>query len=287
MKARTMRDLENKLKLLHRYVTAEERSLPDFFIAGTQKGGTTSLYAYLSQHPNVIAAFKKEVHFFESPVARKKGVRWYKSHFPKIAEKKAKNAITGEATPLMYSFYTPRLIQEVIPDVKLIFLLRDPTKRAFSHYKHNTRRAGREELTFSEAIREEQNRIEEDVNKLIADAWHDDRDNRRYSYVHRGFYAEQLERWYKVFPGNQIYVEESEYFYKDPQDCLNKVTDFLGIPRYQFDCNSSHNVGGYSESMPESDLRYLKELYKGQSEQLFKISGKKLWKDKNVSSYGS
>lgn len=273
-----MKDLKKKLKLLYRYTTTKERSLPDFFVAGTQKGGTTSLYAYLSQHPNIIAALAKEVHFFESPVARRKGVRWYKSHFPKITEKKSKSAITGEATPLMYSFHAPSLVKEVIPDVKLIFLLRAPAKRAFSHYKHNARREGREELTFSEAIRKEQNRIEKDVSKLAADAWYDDRDNRQYSYVHRGFYAEQLERWYKVFPNDQIYVEESEYFYRAPQNCLNEVTDFLEIPRYQFDCSTNHNTGGYSESMSESDLQYLDELYKSQSDQLFQIFGKKFWK---------
>lgn len=272
-----MRELKRKIKFVHRYLTAKERSLPDFFIAGTQKGGTTSLYTYLSQHPNIIDAFKKEVIFFKSPLIHKKGLRWYRSHFPTLAQKESENAIRGEATPLMYSLHAPRLIREVVPDVKLIFLLRNPVKRAFSHYQHNKRRKGREELTFSEAIRNENSRITKDIETISPESLYSDYSNRRYSYVYRGFYAEHLERWCKFFPDDQMFIEESEYFYANPQDCLEKITDFLDLPRYRFNCKSSHNIGGYSESILQTDLKYLKAVYKNHNEKLFSALGREFW----------
>ena len=272
-----MKDLEKKLKLLRRYTSLEERSLPDFFIAGTQKGGTTSLYAYLVQHPNVIGALKKEIRFFSLPNVRKKGLRWYRSHFPTIRDKTSRKAITGEATPLMHDFHAPRLIREIVPSVKLIFLLREPVKRAFSHYQHNRRREGRELLTFSRAIREESSRIKESARGYGADEWASDLMYRHYSYAHKGLYAEQLERWYKLFPREQIFVESSERFYQNPQSCLARVVSFLDLPKFEFDCEKPRNVGNYSESMPEADIQYLQEFYEGKNDMLFNMLGRKLW----------
>ncbi|MGD1900600.1 MAG: sulfotransferase domain-containing protein [Phormidesmis sp.] len=269
--------LKKELKTFSSYITAEQRSLPDFFIVGTQKGGTTSLYAYLCQHPNVIAASDKEVHYFESPENRKKGLRWYKSHFPTLSEKQAKQAITGEATPLMYSLHAPRLVYEAASTTKLIFLLRNPTERAFSHYKHNTRKPDREALTFSEAIRAEDSRIEQDIRRSRENPLYNDSLNRRFSYVHRGFYADQINWWRQFFPTSQMLIEESEYFYAKPQACLDKVTDFLDLPQHKFDCQSRHNTGDYSEAMSECDRQYLQALYEEPNKQLFDLIGRKLW----------
>lgn len=274
-----MKTIKKTVENLHRYLTAEQRSSPDFFIAGTQKGGTTFLYDCLRQHPNVMPAKVKEIHFFEFPENREKGPSWYKSHFPTIKEKQRKQAITGEATPLMYSLHTPRLISEYIPDIKLIFLLRNPIKRAFSHYQHNLRMGGRDQLTFGEAIRQENQRIGKDIEKSRLDEWYDDRDNRKYSYIHRGFYAQQFERWFEYFPKSQIFIEESEYFYKNTQDCLDKITDFLELPRYKFDLAKQYGVGGYSEKISESDFLYLENIFQSENEKLFKLLGKEFWKN--------
>ncbi len=272
-----MKGAEKKLKLLGRYASWEQRSLPDFFVAGTQKGGTTSLYAYLAQHPNIIGSLRKEVRFFPSPVVRKKGIRWYRSHFPTVREKEKRNAITGEATPLMYDMHSPSLMREVIPDVKLVFLLRDPVKRAFSHYKHNTRRPGRENLTFGEAIRCENSRIEQDIKKSKDNIWYDDAAYRRHSYISRGLYADQIEKWYEFFPKEQMLIEESEYFYSNPQEFLRKVVAFLNLPSYEFNCKDSYNVGGYDDAISPRDRQYLEVLYKEPNNRLFELIGRRLW----------
>lgn len=277
-----LRTVKKEFKAFNSYMTADQRSLPDFFIAGVQKGGTTSFYTYLAQHPNILEASKKEIRFFESPNIRRNGLRWYKSHFPTVREKAARNAITGEATPSMYSYHAPRLIRETTPDAKIIFLLRNPVKRAFSHYKHNRRREGRESLTFGEAIREESHRIKESYETSKMDGWYDNAEHRRYSYVERGLYAKHLNRWYEFFSKDQILVGESECFYMDPQSFLDRTTDFLGLSRYKFECKEARNVGGYSEQISKSDAQHLEEIYGNQNERLFELIGQRFWDNSSM-----
>ncbi|HEX9782521.1 MAG TPA: hypothetical protein VGA56_07280, partial [Opitutaceae bacterium] len=104
--------------------------MPDFIILGAQKAGTTSLYAYLLEHPQVLPARKKEVHYFDLRYER--GERWYRSHFPSQRAMQARGrslgnrVITGEATPY-YLFYprAPERVASVVPNAKFIVLLRD------------------------------------------------------------------------------------------------------------------------------------------------------------------
>ena len=92
----------------------EEYALPEFLIIGAQKGGTTSLYSYLCQHPGIIPCEKKEVHFFGNPEIRKRGEAWYRRHFPSNSHRKSLekelgySPITGEATPDMNQPFMPR-----------------------------------------------------------------------------------------------------------------------------------------------------------------------------------
>lgn len=273
-----MRKYQKDIRFLFNYLNSQDRSLPKFLIAGTQKGGTTSLYAYLAQHPSIIPALKKEIHFFENPKIRAKGLRWYKSHFPTVLETESKQAVTGEATPFMHSYHVPRLVAEVMPKVKLIFLLRDPIDRALSHYEHNIRKAGRETLDFSEAIRKESERVLTDFQTAQANEWHDDILYRRYSYVSRGLYAQQLERWFKHFPKENFLILESESFYRDAQTLLSNITDFLDLPPYQFDLKNKHNVGGYSKKINDVDLELLRNVFERENEKLFKLIDKEFWK---------
>ena len=110
-----------------RLITAKARALPDFVIIGGQKCGTSSLYAY-TQHPQILKAAKKEVHFFD--VQFQKGTRWYRSNFPLLigmyCNKKliSKDVITGEASPsYLFHPHAPRRLAESVPKAKLIALL--------------------------------------------------------------------------------------------------------------------------------------------------------------------
>ncbi len=254
--------MQKKIISIFRKFSAKWRSTPNFIIAGTQKGGTTSMYDYLVQHPQILPATTKEVHFFENPNNRKKGILWYKSHFPLKLILKKKKAITGEATPHMYSYHVPRLMHKMNPDLKVIFILRDPISRAFSHYQHNRRRKGRENLSFSEAIRQEKSRISNDIKKVIKDEWHNDAINRTFSYMSRGEYEEQLDRWKKYFNKENILILKSEDFFESPQKTLNEVTKFLNIDKHGFKTSKRSNVGNYSDKIDLDDLKYLENFYR-------------------------
>lgn len=186
-------------------------------------------------------------------------------------------ALTGESTPFMYSMHVPRLIHRVMPKVKLIFLLRDPVQRAFSHYKMNLRREGVEPLDFSRAIRAEDDRIAEDLVRVLSDANYNDENNRKYSYVHRGLYEKQIQRWLEYFPMEQIYIAESECLFENPQDILNDITDFLNLHRHQFNFSKKRNVSTHILKCNRSDLDYLEKIYTHENELLFELIGRRYW----------
>ncbi|MFO7955055.1 sulfotransferase family protein [Thioalkalivibrio sp.] len=148
-------------RIINKYgeATWSKRGLPDFIIIGAQKSGTTSLYAYLSQHPQLFPSSTKEVHFFDGGLdpsvdTFKKGMPWYRAHFP-LRKNMGANQRTFEASPLyIFNPLAPERIANVVPNVKIIALLRNPTERAISHFFHERRR-GREPLAIDEALEKE------------------------------------------------------------------------------------------------------------------------------------
>lgn len=157
----------------------------------------------------------------------------------------------------------PELLHDVNPDARLIFLLRNPVERAFSHYMHVCRTyPGAEPYSFSEAIRIEPERIRDDVVALDRDKDHDDATFRAFSYVARGMYGEQLERWLAVFPRENVLVCESERFFERPDEVVNDVADFLGLPATSStNVSEPYNVGGYSSRFSAADRDYLTAIY--------------------------
>ena len=125
------------------------RPLPDFLVIGAQKSGTTSFFHYIAQHPKIFDHKAKELHFFDLHYGR--GAAWYRSQFPLLASVK-KDSLVGEATPYYLCHpHAPKRIHGLVPDVKLIVLLRDPVDRAISHYFHEVKK-GRETLSIDEAM---------------------------------------------------------------------------------------------------------------------------------------
>lgn len=200
-----------------RIATADLRQPPDFVIIGAQRGGTTSLYRYLTAHPEVGAALRKEVHFFDQNYD--KGVDWYLAHFPLRGEA----TVVGEGSPY-YLLHpeVPGRMRAVVPRAKLIALLRNPVDRAYSQYQLNVRR-GLERLSFEDAVDQEPERLAAGDRRSMMTS-------RRASYVTRGRYAEQLERWLGVFPREQMLILKSEELYADPQRVLHQVLAYLDLP---------------------------------------------------------
>lgn len=246
--------------------------LPDFLIIGTQKGGTTFLYNILRRHPHFKAAVQKEVHFFDTPRFRK-GVDWYRTHFPQRQHRNGQKVITGEASPY-YLFYphAARRVAETIPQVKLIALLRNPIDRAYSDYQHKVRQ-GHETLDFNEALDVEVERLRGEREKIIADESYRSINYRRYSYLSRGIYVDQLKEWHRYFDPEQLLILGSEDFFDRPPETLELVVRFLGLPERNIEISGGRNEGDYSEPMDPEIRRWLQEYYEPHNKRLYEYLG--------------
>jgi hypothetical protein len=204
--------------------TAAARPLPTFLVLGAQKAGTTALFAYLREHPDVTGPPWKEVSFFDRHYAR--GLRWYRGNFP-LRGRRA--GAVGEASP-SYLFHplAPERVRAALPDARLVAILRNPVDRAHSHYQHEVA-LGREALSFEEALEAEEARLAGEVERLTRDpasfshAWWN------YTYASRGLYAEQLGRWLALFPREQLLVLLTDELAADPAGTYGRVLDFLSV----------------------------------------------------------
>jgi len=230
-----VRHAKARIRPAYRKATRRSRSLPDFVILGAQKAGTTSLIRYLRSHPDVaLEPGVGEVHFFD--IHWPKGELFYRSHFPRTATlERSSNgsgvrALTGEKTPY-YLFHplVPARAAATIPDAKLIALLRNPSERAASHHKMNFN-MGTETLSFGEAIQREGERIDERLQKIIdGTAPAGGGPVALYSYVGRGLYADQLDRWLQHYRRDQLLILRSEDLLTDPADTYGRVLEFLEL----------------------------------------------------------
>jgi len=221
------------LEKLYRGLTSPIRLLPDFLIIGTQRGGTTSLYNYLMGRPGVGPAAVKELHFFDKKFH--KGSTWYRAHFPTGIQKYAfeltrkHHFVTGEASAYyLFHPHAPRRIAQLLPDAKLIVLLRNPIDRAYSQYNFEVD-LGRESLSFEDAVAAEEERIGKERERILADERYVSFDHSRYSYLARGVYVDQLRTWMGFFPREQFLLLRSEDFYADPASALEQVSQFLQL----------------------------------------------------------
>jgi Sulfotransferase domain len=263
-----------------RLLSSVSRVLPEYLIIGAAKCGTTSLYNYLIQHPAVFASFKKEVHYFDYYFH--KGENWFRAHFPKKSEISRREArisqhcITGESSPYYLAHpLSPQRVKALLPNVKMICMLRNPVDRAISSF-NNQVRLGIEPLTdFKEAIRLEDTRIQGHEERLRNDPSYSSFEHKYFSYIRRGCYAEQLENWYQHFPKEQIMVIQSEKFYEDPAPYFNEVVNFIGLQPWEPEKYKVFNAGGEYDKMSDALRRKLLDYYQPHNEKLFEIIGQR------------
>jgi hypothetical protein len=248
--------------------------LPTFVIAGAQKAGTTSLFGYLRDHPQSAPSLTKEVHYFDRRF--RCGESWYRMHFPlsATAERTSSSAplkATFESSPYyMFDPRVPERMQRLLPDVKVIFLLRNPASRAFSHYQHSRRR-GREPLTFEAAIAAEPARLAGEHERLLAEPDYQSLAHQRYSYLSRGIYVDQLTRWQAYFPPEQLLILQSEQMFREPAATLAEVLDFLELDRWTPERFGNRYSGGYRATMAPATREQLAEYFAPHNERLFSL----------------
>jgi hypothetical protein len=221
-------------------LTAERRVLPNFLVIGAKRSGTTSLWNWLLGHPGVLPLFPavqqiKSPHYFD--INWTQGERWYRSHFAtERAFRRAERVLgrppaVGEASPY-YVFHpaAPERVAATTPDVKLVLLLRDPVRRAHSNFWER-RGSGAEPLTsFREAIDAEPERLRGEEERLLSDPGYYSFHHDNHSYLARGRYVEQLERWLRHFPREQLLIERAEDLFRDAAGTCRRVEEFLDLP---------------------------------------------------------
>jgi hypothetical protein len=204
--------------------TNKWRRLPNCLVIGAQRAGTTSLYNYLAQHPQVKPPLRKEIDYFSLNYHR--GLSWYRAHFPMGNES---STSTLDATPTyLHDLRCAGRAAEVVPDAKILVVLRDPVERAFSHYKLMVER-GLETLPFDEALDAEAIRLSGEDERMEAEPDYVSYAQRRYAYRGNGLYFLQLEQWLAHYPRERVLVLFSNNLYSDTQETMKRVLTFLEL----------------------------------------------------------
>jgi len=220
-------------------------TLPNFLIIGAAKSGTTAIYTYIKQHSNIYMSPRKELRYFSNINPPNKDVpndyvhkgvstlKEYESYFDGVTNEH----VYGESSPMyLYTPGTAERIKAVIPDVKLLAILRNPVDRAFSAYTHGLREWKEPAATFEEALQKEPERIKAGWGML----WH---------YTKAGFYYQQLNRYYQVFNPQQIKVVLYDDLLTDATHLLQSIYKFLEVDdQFEPDTSLRPNVSGFPKN---------------------------------------
>jgi len=238
----------------------------DFLVVGAQKSGTTALDKYLRQHEEIGMANYKELHFFdnENIFSKARPKVWRHRHYyaySKSFDFSLQKVIYGEITPI-YMYWEPSCerIWQYNKNIKLIFILRNPIQRAFSHW-HMEYDKNAEKEDFSFCIRNEHERMKEALPYQ----------HKVYSYVDRGFYSQQIRRFKKLFNNDQMLFIKYEQFNNNQEQKLNEIFDFLGVNKdlFEYEHKVVHKRERQSQ-VAQADKQFLIEKFTPDIRQLEK-----------------
>lgn len=207
-------------------------------IAGAQKAGTTTLFHWLTTHPQVIPAKKKELHYFDFNY--KRGKEFYLSQF-----ENKDGIVLLESSPY-YLFHpeVPRRIKDQFPKANVVILLRDPIERAWSQYRMNYNR-GIEKLDFRLAL------LFESIRTAFSSPDIPESRLQNYSYLSRSKYCNQIIRWLYYFERKQLFIAIFEDFYQNPQKGIISICEFLKINSNSIQASAEILNKGDQVPMPE------------------------------------
>lgn len=243
-------------------------SKPAFIIIGAQKAGTTGLFAMLSKHPQLKHPSDKELHYFDGAKIPYGDRNAYHSHFP-LPFALSPDKVTYEATPsYLYHPECAKRIHAYAPEMKLIAILREPVSRAYSSWNmyrsflesdNAYYRSVSDARSFEQAI--------DDELQLIGKG----SDDRGKGYIARGFYAEQLERYYGCFPSDQLKVLDYRDLRDEPQKVIGEVCDFIGIDAKVKLPVMEANKSTYNSRLENGIIEKLQPVFKPMNERLYTL----------------
>ena len=235
---------------LRRLRTASS-AMPHFILIGAQKSGTSSMFSYLKQHPQIIRPIFKEPYFFDRHYQR--GLSWYGCNFPsqgticRLDDRIGQPHLTFEATATyVFDENVPDRIARDLKTRKFILLLRNPVERAISAYWH-ARRMGIEPRPLADAMQDDLRRYHEETPENKTASNPAGPVPPRLSYLRRGIYHEAVARWQNTFSPDSLLVLQSETMFADPGAIMTKVFAFLDLPQPQSIDFTPQNVGEYDD----------------------------------------
>lgn len=242
--------------------------LPNFICPGAQKAGTSSLHDILIQHPDIYLPAQKETKFFQDDKLYRKGIEFYEREF--FSGWSGQKAI-GEVDPsyLFFEYVPARLRKELGGDIKLLFMLRDPVKRALSQY-YQALRVGSERESFEKAVMAvNSGKLDSTLSTI------------RRRYITRGFYATQIKRYLEFFPKeNMFFILFETDFLKNREVTVARIMDFLGVERIALDVDIRSNPARMNRSLRMKQLMNAQNGFRETAKAL--LPSKKL--RKNISS---
>jgi hypothetical protein len=252
------------------------KSYPDFLIIGAQKAGTTALYRYLIQHPQITPnRTYKEVHFFDKFDNYVQGMGRYLRDFPPRWRKG--NRLTLDVTPAyLFNSEVPLRIKKNLGEIKMIVLLREPASRAYSAWSMYHSFANlplkihdADPRNFSEAITQE-----------FDPSSYPQTNHHCFNYIKRGIYYQQIFNYYQYFAKENILIFDSQELRKNLAFVLNQICDFLEVERFsqgQLDIlqTQQHHRGKYIKSDQDlATLAQLRDYFQPHNQMLFQLLGK-------------
>ena len=232
-----------------------KQEAPDFILIGASKSGTTSLFFYLIQHPQILPPHKKEINFFNHNFGY--GSAWYLAHFPSITD--AQEYLTGEASPLyIYDIKVVYRVKQLFPNTKIIIMLRNPVTRTISEYYHAANH-GLEQRSLPLIISQEK-------QKLLSTSSSKCLDN--FGYLLNSIYIDKIVRWQTHFPLENVLIIESESFFDRTGRTMEQVWQFLDLPAIAPPKHTRYNVGSYPPVSQEIQQE-LKEFFQPYNQELF------------------
>lgn len=226
----------------------------DFIVVGAQKAGTTSLFKYLSSHPQICMPPEKEAHFFGTDERYLRGMAWYMDEFFSHCPPGAK---CGSVTPQYFGdVRVPERLSRSVPEVRLIAVLRDPVERAYSHYRMSVRR-GLERRTFERAVEELLNRTALGEARTLSSG----AENEERCYIVWGEYGRLLRGYLEYFDRGQLLVLYTRDLALDPAQTVRKVFAHIGVQESHTppELGARFNVGGDSLKIPWLSARRVKQ----------------------------
>ena len=301
-----------------RFTLADGKTRPEFMLIGGMKCGSTSFARYLSAHPQVKRRGPKEPHYWSWHRYPARYQNFFVNESP-VHDPAPGQTISGEfSTSSLIHPLVPRRVQANLPRLKIFVLLRNPVDRAYSHFIMSKSAGLENECSFDEIVRREIDEVAEllaahergfldtvgDSKSCYATAdgtpirvakhaqgWperklRDDLDLRDFyyqSYVFRSIYHDQLHRWLRLFPRQQLMIIQSESFFDNAAETMNAVAEFLGLEPFEFQAanrlqrgwdagagNASQIPQDYA-AMDDATRRILTDFFAPCNQQLYRL----------------